>query len=177
MTQAEYLVTVYGSLVSIFLGSIYHAIEGIPHIKRDDLLQYLDVLSQLQETGLLERFQDDIAQRVADICDRVRVVASQYYQQKLFELNSAPGVNKALPLLFTTDDIEKCAQQLDKRFPEPFLEYVIVYQRCIHSVLHFYFYFSSIAANSICVRSSWKSPSLSSSPISSCQKRSCLKPR
>ncbi len=40
------------------------------------------------------------------------------------ELSSAPGVNRALPLLLMTDEIEKSAKLLDKRFPEPILGYV-----------------------------------------------------
>jgi hypothetical protein len=84
-------------------------------------MPYIEVLLQLQETKLLERFQDDMDLRVKDIQDRVRTVSAQHYQKKIFDLQSAPGVNRALPLLFTTDEIEKCVKQLDKRYGEPLL--------------------------------------------------------
>ena len=40
------------------------------------------------------------------------------------ELQCATGVNRALPMLLMTDEIEKNAKLLDKRFPDPLLGYV-----------------------------------------------------
>ena len=48
----------------------------------------------------------------------------QIYTADKTELFSAPGVNRALPLLLLTDAIEKNAKALDKRFPMPLIEYV-----------------------------------------------------
>lgn len=124
--QAEYLVNVYGGLVSTFLASVYHSMEALPDLKRDDILHYLDVLAQVKETGLLERFDVDIVARVQDIKERVGAVGVNWYQHRIQELQSTPGVNRALPLLLMTDDIEKRAKALDKRFPEPILHHTPV---------------------------------------------------
>ncbi|KAI0033497.1 hypothetical protein K488DRAFT_84857 [Vararia minispora EC-137] len=119
--DADFLITVYGGLVSTFLGSIYHAMESIPRLKQEDIMPFVEVLTQLRESNLLDRFEDDIEMRIKDIQDRARTVSAQYYSRKMFDLQSAQGVNKALPLLFMTDDIEQCTKLLDKRFGEPLL--------------------------------------------------------
>lgn len=122
--QAEYLVNVYGGLVSTFLASVYHSLDALPDLKKEDILHFLDVLAQVKETGLIERFDVDIIARVQDVKERVRVLGLHWYQRRIQELQSAPGVNRALPLLLMTDDIEKRAKALDKRFPEPILHHV-----------------------------------------------------
>jgi hypothetical protein len=124
--QTEYLVNVYGGLVSTFLASIYHAMEVLPDLKKDDILAYLDVFTQVKETGLLERFDVDIVARVQDIKERVRILAMHWFQLRIQELQSAPGVNRALPLLLMTEDLEKHAKALDKRFPDPILQHTPV---------------------------------------------------
>ncbi|KAH9976806.1 hypothetical protein BGW80DRAFT_1290703 [Lactifluus volemus] len=101
INDAEYLVNIYGGLVSTFLASVYHAMETLPDLKKDDLQAYLAVLTLVKNTGLLERFDVDIIARVPIV----------------------PRVNRALPLLLMTDDIEKHAKALDKRFPEPILQH------------------------------------------------------
>ena len=57
--------------------------------------------------------------------DRVKTIAAEIYTADRDELFAAPGVNRALPFLLLTDTIEKNAKALDKRFPEPLLEYVL----------------------------------------------------
>jgi hypothetical protein len=121
--QAEYLINIYGGLVSTFLASVYHAMEALPDLKKDDLLAYLAVLTQVKNTGLLERFDVDIIARVQDVKEHVRMLSAQWYQLRIQEFQSSPGVNRALPLLLMTDDIEKHAKALDKRFPEPILQH------------------------------------------------------
>jgi hypothetical protein len=100
--------------------------EVLPDLKKDDILAYLDVLAQVKETGLLERFDVDIIARVHDVKERVRTLAGHWYQRRIQELQSAPGVNRALPLLLMTDDIEKHAKALDKHFPDPILQHTPV---------------------------------------------------
>ncbi|KAI9463515.1 hypothetical protein F5148DRAFT_1211265 [Russula earlei] len=126
INDTEYLINIYGGLVSTFLASVYHAMEALPDLKKDDILPYLDVLTQVKETGLLERFDVDIIARVQDVKERVRILAAHWFQVRMQELQSAPGVNRALPLLLMTDDLEKHAKGLDKRFPEPILHHVAV---------------------------------------------------
>lgn len=120
------MVNVYGGLVSTFLASVYHSMEVLPDLKKEDILHYLDVLALVKATGLIERFDVDIIARVQDVKERVRVLGLHWYQRRTQELQATPGVNRALPLLLMTDDIEKHAKTLDKRFPEPILHHVPV---------------------------------------------------
>ncbi|KAA1475982.1 hypothetical protein DENSPDRAFT_784248 [Dentipellis sp. KUC8613] len=120
--DSEHLIGIYGSLYSSLLSSVYHLMDAIPDLKQADVFPYLEVLDQVRESGLLQRFDVDIAARVQDIKARVRAVAHEFYDARIAELQAAPGVNRALPLLLMTDEIEKSAQTLDKRFPEPLLE-------------------------------------------------------
>ena len=118
--------------------------DSIPHLKPSEVSPYLHVLEVVRESGLLERFDVDVVARIQDVQDQVRSVAGRYYEEKNRELHSAPGVNRALPYLLMTDEIEKAAKLLDKRFPEPLLGYavfkindfsVITDQDCIFSHL------------------------------------------
>ncbi|KZV65898.1 hypothetical protein PENSPDRAFT_655387 [Peniophora sp. CONT] len=122
--DSEYLITTYGSLVSIFLASVYHAMDTIPSLKPDDVFPYIEILSQMQSTGLLDRFAVDMDARILDIQSRVRSVSESWYTSKSIEQQGRQdaGVNRALPLLWITDDIEKTAKVLDKRFPDPLFD-------------------------------------------------------
>ncbi|KAI5990422.1 hypothetical protein EDD15DRAFT_2280125 [Pisolithus albus] len=117
--DAELLANVYGGLYNIFLSSLYHAMEALPNVKVSEIQPYLSVLDHIRESGLMGQFEADINSRLLDLEDRIRDVSAQYYQDKMQQLQSSPGVNRALPLLLMTDDMEKAAKQLDKRFPEP----------------------------------------------------------
>ncbi|KAL0952399.1 hypothetical protein HGRIS_006675 [Hohenbuehelia grisea] len=119
--DAEYLTSIYGGLFNVFLSSLYHAMDALPNLKRSDVEQYLSVLEHVRDSGLVERFDVDISARMNDVQERVRQVAALFYESKMQELQSAPGVNRALPLLLMTDELEKSAKLLDKRFPEPIL--------------------------------------------------------
>lgn len=98
--------------------------DSIPNLKPDDVFPYVEILSQMQSTGLLERFAVDMDARVRDIQGRVRSVTESWYAAKSQELQGRKdaGVNRALPLLWTTDELEKTAKTLDKRFPDPMFD-------------------------------------------------------
>ncbi len=98
--------------------------DTLPELKKDDVVSYLDVLAQVKETGLLDRFDVDIVARTQDVKERVRMLSAHWYQIRTQELQATPGVNRALPLLLMTDDLEKHPKALDKRFPEPILQHV-----------------------------------------------------
>ncbi|KAI6037993.1 hypothetical protein EDC04DRAFT_2699211 [Pisolithus marmoratus] len=119
--DAELLANVYGGLHNIFLSSLYHTIESLPNVRVSEIQPYISVLDHIRESGLMSRFEADINSRLLDLEDRIRDVSVQYYQGKMQQLQSSPGVNRALPLLLMTDEIEKAAKQLDKRFPEPLI--------------------------------------------------------
>lgn len=119
--QADYLAEVCGSLFNIFLSSVYHTLEALPGLKPSEIAPYLNILETLQDTGLIARFDVDISSRIETLRERVREVAEQSYLLRSKELFSAPGVNRALPLLLITDAMEKNTKTLDKRFPEPLL--------------------------------------------------------
>lgn len=95
--------------------------EAIPLLKPPEIEPYLSVLEHVRSSSLIERFDVDIGARLADVQHRVRQVSETWSEEKLKELQSAPGVNRALPLLLMTDELEKSAKLLDKRFPEPLL--------------------------------------------------------
>lgn len=97
--------------------------DNIPNLKPAEVQPYIVVLEHVRDSGLLESQDLDISARMIDVQERIRAVAQQFYHMKLQELRSAPGVNRALPLLFLSDEIEKAAKQMDKRFPEPILGY------------------------------------------------------
>jgi hypothetical protein len=82
---------------------------------------YISTLDHVRVSGLLQRFDVDVKARLADVEERIRQLAALRYSAKMEELRAAPGVNRALPLLLATDEIEKTAKLLDKRFPEPIL--------------------------------------------------------
>ncbi len=101
--------------------------DALPNLKRADIDQYLVILEHVRDSGLLERFEVDISVRLADVQHRIREVADICYKEKMQELQAAPGVNRALPLLLMTDDIEKSAKLLDNRFPAPILGLVSLF--------------------------------------------------
>ncbi|KAG6857032.1 hypothetical protein H0H87_010705 [Tephrocybe sp. NHM501043] len=119
--DSEYLSSVYASLFNVFLSSLYHCMDALPNLKPSEVEPYLAVLEQVQSSGLLERFHVDINARLTDVQHRIREVSAHFYESKMQELQKAPGVNRALPLLLMMDELEKSAKLLDKRFPEPIL--------------------------------------------------------
>ena len=121
MTQVDYLANVYAALFNVFLSSLYHSMDVIPNLKQSDLKTFLPILDHIHESTLLSRFDIDIGARMQDVQDRVRQVSGEWYDGSMREKQSAPGVNRALPLLLMTDEIETAAKALDKRFPEPIL--------------------------------------------------------
>lgn len=120
--QAQYLTQVYGALFNIFLGYLYHAFEQLETLTPDLILPYVSIVERIQETGLLERYNVDVAARLNDLSTRIKGIAAQNYSIKSQELFAVQvGVNRALPLLLITDWVEKQAKTLSKRFPEPLL--------------------------------------------------------
>ena len=116
----------YNSVFEFFLGSLYQALDELAKLKRDDIAPFLTILEQVGDSGLLERFNIDILSRINELAERVRIIAVHQYTEKSNEMNAQPGVNRALPLLFMTDELEKRAKLLDKRFPAPLLGSVLI---------------------------------------------------
>jgi hypothetical protein len=103
---------------------MYHALESIPNLKPSEVAPFLNILEHVRDSGLLDRFDVDISARLADIQTRVRELAADAAHHKYGEFAQSTGANCALPLLLLSDEIEKQAKLLDKRFPEPLLGYV-----------------------------------------------------
>jgi hypothetical protein len=95
--------------------------DALPNLKPSEIEPYLSVLEHVRDSGLLERFDVDISARLTDVQERIRQVSALFYDSKMQQLQAAPGVNRALPLLLMTDELEKSAKLLDKRFPDPIL--------------------------------------------------------
>lgn len=99
--------------------------ENIPNVKVSEIQPYLTVLDHVRESGLITRYEADISARLLDLEDHIKALSEQFYQAKIQQFQAAPGVNRALPLLLVTDELEKAAKQLDKRFPEPLVGYAV----------------------------------------------------
>lgn len=97
--------------------------DALPNLKVSVAQPYLTVLDLIRESGLIERFEADISARLSDLTTHIQDVSVQFYQEKMQSLQASPGVNRALPLLLMTDELEKAAKQLDKRFPDPLVGY------------------------------------------------------
>jgi hypothetical protein len=97
--------------------------DALPGLKPADIEPYLHILQVVRDSKLLERFDVDITARIADVHEQVRSVSGRWYEEKNRDIHSGAGagVNLALPLLLMTDEVEKSAKALDKRFPEPIL--------------------------------------------------------
>ncbi|KIJ47293.1 hypothetical protein M422DRAFT_249139 [Sphaerobolus stellatus SS14] len=118
-SDLDYLATVYGSVFDFFIGTVYHALDNLSKLKRDDIEPYVTIIDLVRTSGMLQRVNVDASARIAELADRIRIIAVHQYTEKSNELHSQPGVNRTLPLLFMTDEIEKRAKLLDKRFPQP----------------------------------------------------------
>lgn len=101
--------------------------DAIPSLKPVDIEPYLHILEIVRDSKLLERFDVDISARMADVQEQIRSVSGRWYEDRSRDIHSGAGagVNLALPLLLMTDEIEKSAKLLDKRFPEPILRWVL----------------------------------------------------
>ncbi|KAG2005892.1 hypothetical protein CC2G_002258 [Coprinopsis cinerea AmutBmut pab1-1] len=117
----EQLSSTYASLFNIFLSCLYHAMDALPQLKPSEIQAYLAILEHVRDSGFLARFDVDIEVRLKDVQEKAKQVSAQWYETKMHEFQSRPGVNRALPLLLMSDEIEKAAKLLDKRFPEPIL--------------------------------------------------------
>jgi len=122
--DSDYLAGVYAGLFNIFLSSLYHAMDAMPGLVMDDIAPYLEILENIRACPLLGRFDIDVEARMGDVMEKVRHISAGWYGTVAAEKQkSVVGVNRALPLLLTTDEIEKVSKSLDKRFPEPLLGY------------------------------------------------------
>ena len=109
-------------MYNIFLGTLYEAFQDVTKLKYDQISPFVRILEAIRDSGLVDRYKQDIEARVLDLGDLVRVQAVHQYTDKNYDLTSNGGPNKALPLLLLTDHLEKHAKLLDKRFPEPILK-------------------------------------------------------
>jgi len=98
--------------------------DALPSLKPADIQAFLAILEHVRDSSLLTRFDIDVEARMQDVQDRIRQVSADWFEVVMQEKQAAPGVNRALPLLLMTDEIEKSAKLLDKRFPEPLLGWV-----------------------------------------------------
>ncbi len=110
---------------------MYHAMDALPELKPSEIAPFLQILEVVRDSGLLEKFEVDVSARINDLQEQVRSVSGRWYDEKKRDFNSTPGVNIALPHLLITDEVEKAAKLLDKRFPEPILGYVNFSTICI----------------------------------------------
>lgn len=100
--------------------------DQLPSLKPSDIEHFLTVLDHVTESGLLDKFNLDVVARFEDIRDHARQMAAAWYDGKMDGIvKGNHGVNRALPLLMMTDEIEKSQKLLGKRFPDPVLGCVL----------------------------------------------------
>lgn len=127
MLQGAYLTKVFGELFNIFLGALYHAFDNLEALQFETIEPAVGIIERIDESGLMERHNVNVRDRIKDLANRIRAIAAQQYSLKSQELFAAQvGVNRALPLLLLTDWIEKQAKTLDKRFSDPVFGLVFV---------------------------------------------------
>lgn len=95
--------------------------EAIPNLKGSEIKPFINILESIQGHKLLQQFQADIEARMEDVRRQVKFAADAGYHRKFRELENRPGVNRALPLLLVTDEIEKWTKMMKKAFKEPIL--------------------------------------------------------
>ena len=122
-SQRDYLANVYGSVYSVFLSAIFRDMEAIPELNASGIKPYIQILESIKDHQLLRRFEVDMQARIEDVITEVKESAVVGYHRKFKELESRPGVNRALPLLLVTHEIEKWAKALEKSLEEPILGY------------------------------------------------------
>ncbi|KAG8760622.1 hypothetical protein FRC14_002468 [Serendipita sp. 396] len=121
LMDREYLGTVYSSVFNIFLASLYHSFEQLPYLKRKAISPYLSILERVKASGLLEIYDVDIAARIGELSDRIRILAMHHYTDKSSGILSNPGINRALPLILLSEGLEEVATKLHQTFKQPLL--------------------------------------------------------
>lgn len=106
------------------LGRFYGSLDRLAGLKYEHIAPFIEILEEIMRTGLLESYNIDVNGQIAVLADPIRTAAMHEYTDKKHDEFSQPGVNRALPLLFMTDYLEKQAKLLEKRFPEPLLGWV-----------------------------------------------------
>jgi len=125
-SQYEYLSNVYGALFTLFMSYLYHSMDQLPSLKPSDIEHFLTILDHVTDSGLLDKFNLDVVARFEDIRDYARQMSAAWYDAKMDGIvKGNHGVNRALPLLMMTDEIEKSQKLLGKRFPDPVLGCVL----------------------------------------------------
>jgi hypothetical protein len=131
--QHDYLASIFHSIHDIFIGAIYHEFDVFPQLKRSHISKFLEIIERVRETHMLDRLGVDPNSAVVPLSDRAQQLSTLFYQEKKHEFFDSAGVNRALPLLLLTDEIEKAAKLLDTRFPEPVLgkvDLVMIFMEC-----------------------------------------------
>ncbi|KAF8622282.1 hypothetical protein AX15_007148 [Amanita polypyramis BW_CC] len=119
----DYLCNIYAGLFTVFMSQLYHSMDQLPSLKLADIEPFVTILDHVTDSGLLDKFNMDIAARYDDIRDHAKQVIAAWYDAKLDAIikSGNHGVNRALPLLTITDEVEKNQKLLKKRFAEPLL--------------------------------------------------------
>ena len=105
----------------MFLRAIFEAFENITKLKASEIEPFVNILESVQKSGIVERYRQDINAHLTELENHVHGQAIHEYTDKSTEELSKPEPNRALPLLYLTDYLEKRTKLLTKRFPKPLL--------------------------------------------------------
>ena len=127
LPEQRQLVHVYGSLFETFLRFLYETFQDIHNVPRDEVEPYLDMLNEVHQSGFVRRNKDlhaevvELEHHVEELKDAIRIMAIHEYTAKTTELFSQVVPNEVVPLVQLLEWLEKGAQRIDKRYPEPVL--------------------------------------------------------
>jgi len=91
-------VSTYADLFDDVLSSLYHSMNSLPNLNPSDLQTFLPILDHIGKSSQLSRLDIDIEAGMQDIKERVRQVTTDRYEAIIHEKESAPRVNRVLPL-------------------------------------------------------------------------------
>ena len=95
--------------------------KAIPELNASVIKPYIQILESIQDHKLLRRFEMDIRDRISEIIAEVQHFAEVGCDKEFKYLESRPGVNRALPLISVTQEIEKWARGLEGSLEKPIL--------------------------------------------------------
>ncbi|KAN0065532.1 hypothetical protein ACQY0O_001369 [Thecaphora frezii] len=127
LAEQRHLVRVYSSLFETFIRFLYETFQDIHNVEPEEVEPYFTMIQELHQSGHvradkeLHREPVELEKHVEELKDAIRIMAIHEYTAKTTELFSQAVSNEVVPLVQLLEWLEKGAQRIDKRYPEPVL--------------------------------------------------------
>ncbi|EPQ30696.1 uncharacterized protein PFL1_01597 [Pseudozyma flocculosa PF-1] len=127
LAERRLLVRVYSSLFESFVRFLYETFQDIHNVEPEEVEPYFSMIQELHQSGHVRADKDlhrepvELERHVEELKDAIRIMAIHEYTAKTTELFSQIVANEVVPLVQLIDWLEKGAQRIDKRYPEPVL--------------------------------------------------------